>query len=254
MLSGTQSNSSVDYKSKQLTLDDVKTLQDTFFDEKVLVNIHSDSLAESALLPFCKFLKSLRCLYITVYFEKMDYETAWKIYLAAKKNPHTLKVKLDLGEAILAYIDASILNNMEAQDIADHFISGIYSKVRCLALHYRSMNYVQVDKIFKGLRSAALKTLIMTFDWLDKETMAHLKSKLQLLPLIKDIDFSINTVERLPNPRNTEIAASSSAPIDDDESNCLQRTLTWMMSRLSCAPPAEVEEPDEPTVAHYKLT
>lgn len=260
----TMSDLSLLCKSEQLTRQDVEELCNTTFDESIPVTIHGDALEESALLDFCQFLQSLRCLYITVYFEEMDYPTGLFIYNVAKKNPHTLKVKLDLGETFLGYLSACALNNFETQDIVDHLISGIYSNIHHLALHYRSMSYVQADKIARALRRVPLPELTLDFNWLDEETFAHLKSRLKELPLIKVVNLSMKTIDCISLPPTIQIAASSSTSFslfesvnDVQPSNCLQRTLTWMMSKLSCKSSIDESELGEPvpnksTNAHYK--
>lgn len=262
MLSGSQSDSSVVYNSLQLTLDDVHNLQKIVFDEKAPFALHGDTLEESALLPLCHFLENVRCLYITVYFESMDYHTALLIYKAVKKNVHILKVKLDLGEQFLGYLSACVLNNAEAQDIFDHLICGIYSKVKCLALHCRSINYYQLDKILKGVDRTSLQKWIMRFNWLDELTTSLLKENLPKLQLTKEIQLCINGIDQFQDP-DVESASvllpalassSESEPDLEVELNCWQRTLTWMMSKLTCATVTEIVEPEEPTVSHYKLS
>lgn len=267
MLSGSLSDSSVAYNSKQLTLDDVHKLQEIVFDEKTHVIIHGEMLEGNALLLFCRFLKTVKCSYITVYFENMDYQTALAIYKAVMKNRHRLKAKLDLGEQFLGYFSAYVLNNAEVQDIFDHLICGIYKNVQCLALHCRSINYFQVDKLFTGLDYAPLKKLIMRFDWLDELVIEHFKQVLLKLQITKEIQLLINGIEQLqapaiesaPAPVLLQAATSSSSSFESEpdlevEANCWHKTLTWMMSKLSCSASTEDVEPDEPTVAHYKLS
>lgn len=222
--------------SNELTLDDVAALNRTTFIEDVPVTIHCNSIHQEALLTFFKFISNVKCLNVTIYVENLDYETARAIYTFAKKNPHTLKMKLDLGEKILAFISSSIMNAEDMQDIEDHLVSGIYSKLHTLVLESRYMSYVQASKLCKALLRTQLQAVELNCYTLDDETKDYFKSQLTQWLAIKNVQFFVQGRSELAPAviAQTRVAQNKvSIDLAPSDSNCLEKALTWLWSKMS---------------------
>jgi hypothetical protein len=223
--------------SHELTIDDIEELNRTHFTEDVPVTIHCNKINQAALIPFFTFIRNLQCLYINVYVEDLDYETARAICAFAKKNRHALTIKLDLGEKLLAFISSKVMSHSEAQDIEDHLISGIYSKLHTLVLEYRSMSYIQAVKLAKALLRTQLKALEMYCYTLDTETTIYLKSQLTLWLNIPNVTFFVQAQDQLqpvtpPVEPVAQPAEQERVENTTMEVNCLETMLTWVWSKM----------------------
>ncbi|MGE3317916.1 MAG: hypothetical protein AB7I18_01360 [Candidatus Berkiella sp.] len=223
-----------------LTLDEMTLLNQTEFAHDVPVSFHFSEIDQQALNSFLNFISKLKCLNIKVYFETLNYETAQTICEYARKNSHTLKMKLDLGEHILAFISSQVLNNSQCQDICDHLISGVYRKLHTLIVSYRYMNYVQAISLCKALFRTSLQTVEIDNLILDNQTKEYLIQQLTTKLTIPDTHLLIGGKEQLRQEsdialeikedlKNTEESEGS----DDEDVNCLQKALTWMLSLVT---------------------
>lgn len=259
-----QPDGSLICKCEELTVDEVEMLKATAFVEDVPVNFHSGTITQEALIPFFRFFSTLKCLYITLYFENLDLETARVIYQVAKQNHRPLKMQLDLGEKILAFICAAVLSPQEAQDIEDHLLSGVYKNLHTLVIEQRSMTYAQAIKLLRALRPVSLKSLEISCEWLDEATKDYIKKGLiqqQSIPtvtfLIKDIvQFAVIEEPVIePSVPLKPVVQSAVEPVVDpvvqldaesfSEPHCLRRALTWMWSKIPCAKQSDTVKMDE---------
>ncbi len=238
-----QKDSTLKCSSYELTLNDIETLNNTQFIENTPVTIQCNKIHQEALLPFFKFVSKVKCLYVTFYVEDLDYETARAIYFFAKKNSYPLKMKLDLGEQILAFISSCVMNTLETQDIEDHLISGIYSKVHTLVLEYRSMSYIQAVKLSKALLRTQLQALDIHCYVLDEETKGYLKNQVTQWLAIPSVSFFVQDQDQLSVVPAREQSLGSTT---GRKFNCFKRVLTWFWSQMPHGEEARTEEePDD---------
>lgn len=223
-----QKDSALKCSSDELTIDDINTLNTTHFIEDLPVTIHCDTIHQEALLPFFTFIAHLKCLYITVYVERLDYQTARAIHSFANKNDHCITLKLDLGEQLLAFISSKNMINDDAQDIEDHLLSDVYPNLQMLVVECRYMTYKQAKKLCEALIKRNLKAVEINCRTLDEETKDYLNAQLTHWLVIPSVSFFVNKQNQLaPVITNENI---------ESEPSCFEKALTWLWSKVITVP------------------
>ena len=224
-----QKDSTLKCSSNKLTLDDIETLNSTHFIEDLPVTIHCNTIHQEALLPFFKFIANLKCLYITVYVEKLDYQTARAIYAFANKNVHCISLKLDLGESILAFTGARVMSTKEAKDIEDHLLSDVYPDLQMLIVECRYMTLSHAKMLCEALLQRKLQAVEISCYTLDDETKHYLKAQLTQWLVIPSVSFSVHKQNQLIPIQREKV---------ESEPNCFKKALTWVWSKM-CSEPDE---------------
>lgn len=259
-------DSTLKCKTDILTVEEVQELSKRKFIERVPVIIHCHDIHQQALIPFLSFISDLRCHTITIYVEKLDYQTARTICHFARQNKHALKMHLDLGEKILGFFSANELSEDEARDINDHLISGIYKKLHTLIIQYHTMKFIDASNLRNALLKAPLQSLEIRLNALEAQTKEYLKGQLTSWIFIPETHLMIAGEEQIPQRSTSSASTSSHVPLgarsipadkedlsSDTELNCLQKALTWMWSMVGRQNPSTSAEDNIHPTNHHRL-